>query len=244
MPFARFRKRCGALGAAMMIAACAGRDITTATSPIDGASAHRASYAFNTEYGEMYEENGELMPAGYSQPWNAVIIDKKTSASFASSCSVSRCDVTFTAWMLGLWHTTRQTISWSVGGASGNPSIVSSGWQCALRFGALNCALAERTNTHSTRVDGKCELHATVSGTHEAWWGAWFDLTLFEIKFSQVGNTSTHSVGEEKDWGSCGSSGGGEGPNGCWVYILYWWDDYGQYQEAVIGTLCYGEDAT
>ena len=224
------------LAAAMLLPGCADRDVANAVAPIAGSGSSLATYAGSSGYGDYYEVDGEVLPAGYAHPWDAVISGQRSYIDVGSGCSGSSCTVLFNAYMSGLWHTTEQVIHWSVADQSGDPVKTNfAPWVCTVRVG-LACMLAERTDTHEVTISGHCSWLAKLHSDHAAWWGAWFDLEIFGKKIGQIGRTDRSSIAADRDFDDCSASGGG-GTLICYDYYLVWNDEFGHH-EIYLGTEC------
>lgn len=227
----------------MAFSGCAS-DGPLATEPITGATAAKASYAYSTTNGEMWEVDGGLYPAGYGNPWDAPIYSTESWTQWPESC-VSICDVEFDAYMTGLWHNTQQTIHWTVGDMTGSPTKTGIGWSCVARLAPLHCLLAERYDSHRVSV-AQCRWTASVFTDHSAAWGAWFDLSNMELKPGQIGRSYASSSGLAVNHDHCNASswgygGGGGGYQQCYDYYLVWVDSTG-YHEIYLGTECFGDE--
>jgi hypothetical protein len=236
----------GAVASAVAVTLPVGcaRDMTSVVAPISGTPAHRASYAGSTQYGDYYEVDGEVLPGGSGNPWDAVISNQSSEVDWSVDCSGSRCDVYFKAYMAGLWHTTNQTIHWEIGGQRGTVDKTNfAPWECSVRQG-LACMLAERRDRHEVRVEGQCSWEAKVRADHAAWWGAWYDLQILSVRIGQVGRVDKSSVGTPRSFDDCAPrSGGGNTQWECYDFFLVWTDGTG-YHEVYLGTQCFEQYAT
>jgi hypothetical protein len=192
----------------------------------------------------MWEVNGELHPAGYGNPWDAVISSASSWIEWPASCT-TWCTVEFDAYMTGLGHFTRQDIQWEVAGMSGTAQKDGHFWSCAVRLSPTNCMVAERIDSHTVFSIPDCRWTAKVQTEHSAWWGSWFDIPLWQLKVGRVGRVYAGSKGLDISHNHCspvfGSSGGSNGSQVCYDYYLVWTDSTG-YHEEYLGTQCFGDE--
>jgi hypothetical protein len=231
---------------ASTLLACQATD-ALAPAKVAGEKATKATAA-TISYGEGGVENGVFYPAW---EYRAVIENQSTWVQLPL-CGPSSCSSEVHAYHAGMWNHTNQSSTASVDGAT-TPPFGTTNWDCIRHqdFGPIHnvCTKGAVDNAQPISISSNCGFSISAATTHEAWWDGVFSIQLEFVSFPgyRIGLETQVSAGPARSAPDCptdgggggGLEGGGSGPGEgqCGDVYLYWYDEYGTYNETYLFTI-------